>query len=72
MSDVARALGEIGCVIWLVVLTVRHRRHIRQCVDGEPVYRRLPDGRVRFSWWHAAALGECERRAQRAETDVIG
>jgi hypothetical protein len=36
---------------------------VRRCVDGEPVYRRLPDGRVRFSWGVAEQLVESQRRA---------
>ncbi|WP_028922824.1 hypothetical protein [Pseudonocardia acaciae] len=63
MSEIALVLSVLGCVGWLTFLTRDHRRHVRQCVDGEPVYRKLPDGRVRFSWMVAERLEECERRA---------
>jgi hypothetical protein len=60
MTDLLLGGGVLGCIGWLTALTVRYRRHLRHCVDGEPVYRQLPDGRVRFSWAIAARLAECE------------
>lgn len=35
-------------VVWLTVLSVGLLRWRRE--RGEPVFRRLPDGRVRFEW----------------------
>jgi hypothetical protein len=57
--------------VWLTVLTARHHRHVRQCVDGEPVYRRLPDGRLRFSWDVATRWADVERGTGSAGGDVI-
>lgn len=50
VTDLLLAAGIVCCLVWLGVLTGRCRRHLRDCVDGEPVYRRMPDGRYRFSW----------------------
>jgi hypothetical protein len=63
MSEIVLIVAVLGCVGWLAFLTRDHRRHVRRCVDGEPVYRRLPDGRVRFSWGVAEQLVESQRRA---------
>jgi hypothetical protein len=63
MSEIVLILAVLGCVAWLTFLTRDHRRHVRRCVDGEPVYRKLPDGRVRFSWGVAEQLAETQRHA---------
>lgn len=48
-----------GCVLWLVVLTVVVA--VRCRVDGEPVFKRLPNGRVRFTWGIPQLLGYAQR-----------
>lgn len=49
--------------VWLGLLTalVLRRRHN----EGEPVYRRLPDGRIRFEWSVAQQLRAAQREALR-------
>lgn len=54
-------------VAWLVVLTALVVRR-RQGPD-EPVYRRLPDGRIRFTWHIAQGLGRAQR-TRSADVDL--
>lgn len=49
--------------VWLGLLTVVVLRRRRD--DGEPVYRRLPDGRIRFEWSVAQQLRAAQREALR-------
>ena len=46
MGVVVAVLGIL--VVWLALLTASVLRWRRE--RGEPVYRRLPDGRLRFEW----------------------
>lgn len=46
-------------VVWLALLTAGVLRWRRE--RGEPVYRRLPDGRLRFEW----AVGVAYQSARR-------
>ena len=55
----------VGLLVWVGVLTVQLRRWRRE--RGDPVYRRLPDGRLRFEWTVANAY----RRARRAADDIV-
>ncbi len=51
---------------WLTGLTVTLVRWRRR--QGEPVYRRLPDGRVRFEW-HVSRAYQKARHAGSPEAD---
>jgi hypothetical protein len=53
-----------GLLVWVGVLTVQLRRWRRE--RGDPVFRRLPDGRLRFEWTVANAY----RRVRRAADDT--
>lgn len=48
-------------VVWLSLLTVGLLRWRRE--RGEPVYQRLPGGRLRFEWSVASAYGTVRRQA---------
>lgn len=50
---------------WLLVLTIVVAR--RRADPDEPVYRRLPDGRIRFEWSVGAAY-HAARRVAASET----
>jgi hypothetical protein len=50
-----------GLVVWVGVLTVQMRRWRRE--RGDPVFRRLPDGRLRFEWTVANAYRTVRRAA---------
>lgn len=54
-----------GCVLWLMVLTVVVAVRCRG--DGEPVFIRLRDGRVRFTWGTPQLLWHAQRRAERLD-----
>ena len=62
------AVGVLAA--WLSVVTVLLARTRRDRYDGEPVFRRLPDGRIRFTWNVAQQLGPARRQAE-ARTDPI-
>lgn len=48
---------------WLMILTVLVALRLRALRNGdEPVFRRLPGGRVRFTWGVPQAFGEAQRR----------
>lgn len=46
---------------WAAAMTGLALRRPRD--DGEPVYRRLPNGRIRFSWVIASQLATAQRHA---------
>lgn len=54
-----------GCVLWLIVLTVVVAVRCRR--DGEPVFTRLRNGRVRFTWGIPQLLWHAQRRAERLD-----
>jgi hypothetical protein len=54
--------------VWLGLLTALVLR--RQRTEGEPVYRRLPNGRIRFEWSVAQQLRAAQREALR-ETESL-
>jgi hypothetical protein len=56
--------------VWLALLTVLVLR--RQRAEGEPVYRRMPDGRIRFEWSVAQQLRVAQREALRATEPLPG
>jgi hypothetical protein len=49
--------------VWLGLLTVLVLRRRRD--DGQPVYRRMRDGRIRFEWSVAQQLRAAQREALR-------
>jgi len=53
----------VGLAVWLAVLTGFVVRRWREPWrdDGRPVFQRLPDGRVRFSWGTAQGLARARR-----------
>ncbi|MGH3981024.1 MAG: hypothetical protein ACRDRZ_18845 [Pseudonocardiaceae bacterium] len=51
--------------LWLTVLTVVVAMRCR--MYGEPVFKRLPNGRVRFTWGIPQLLGHAQRRAERLD-----
>ncbi|WP_219416608.1 hypothetical protein [Pseudonocardia nigra] len=55
--------GLVG--LWLVALTASQLRARRQA--GEPVYRRLPDGRIRFEWSVGTGYHSARRAADRRD-----
>ncbi len=61
----ASSLGTavVGLGVWLAVLTGFVVRRWREPWrdDGRPVFQRLPDGRVRFSWGTAQGLARARR-----------
>lgn len=66
------AVAALGLVlVWLVALTVEQRRTRDRL--GVPVYRRLPDGRLAFSWSTHSAYRATRRTADalRGETDDV-
>lgn len=48
-------------VIWITLLTASVLRWRRE--RGQPVYQRLPDGRLRFEWAVATALHSTRRHS---------
>ena len=52
MSSVVQAIATGVLLLWVGVLTVVLWHRCRQpwCDDGRPVYQRLRNGRIRFSW----------------------
>lgn len=50
-------------LLWLIILSMVVIRRLRRPWhdDGTPVYQRLPDGRVRFSWGVACDLAAVQR-----------
>jgi hypothetical protein len=59
-------------LIWLVLLTLLTARALRRSRepwpdDGRPVYRRMPDGRLQFSWGVATELAAVQRRHRAGE-----
>jgi len=69
-SSVVQAVATGVLLVWVRVLTVVLWHRCRQpwCDDGRPVYQRLPNGRIRFSWGVHQALGQ----AQRQHRDLVG
>ena len=64
----------VGCVllIWLGLLTVLTARALRRSRepwpdDGRPVYRRMPNGRLQFSWGVATELAAVQRQHRAGE-----
>lgn len=57
MGVMIAVLGVL--VVWLALLTASLLRWRRE--HGEPVYRRLPDGRLRFEWSVANAYQSVRR-----------
>ena len=60
MTELPLTVLACGLVLWLALLTtavVKLRER-----TGEPVYRRLGNGRVRFSWSVAQAYVDTRRR----------
>ncbi len=53
-------------LVWITLLTVFVLRRCREPWrdDGRPVFRRLPDGRLRFSWHVATELAATQRRVE--------
>lgn len=51
-------------LLWITLLTIFVLRRCREPWrdDGRPVYQRLPDGRIRFSWGVAGQLAGVQRR----------
>lgn len=65
ITDPAVQLVAIGVLlIWVIALTVvlvmRRRQPWRD--DGQPVFKKLPNGRIQFSWGVAQGLWQAERR----------
>lgn len=58
------ALGALAALLalWLGLLTALVVRRLRY--HGEPVFRRLPDGRVRFTWAVAQGLARAQRTVE--------
>jgi len=62
------ALLAVLCVglaltsVWLLILTVS--LHRLRCRYGEPVFQRLRDGRLRFTWGVPQALARARRNQQ--------
>ncbi|MGH3587719.1 MAG: hypothetical protein ACRDQ0_15500 [Pseudonocardia sp.] len=48
LDAAAVVIGFALVVLWLIALTMGQAR--TRARVGEPVYRRLPDGRIRFEW----------------------
>lgn len=67
MADAVVVLGTllVAVVAWLAGLTVVLLRRTR--TPDEPVFRRLPDGRIRFEWSVATAYGRTRRAVAVAE-----
>jgi hypothetical protein len=70
MSSVVQAIATGVLLLWVGVLTVVLWHRCRQpwCDDGRPVYQRLRNGRIRFSWGVHQALGQAQRRHR----DLVG
>lgn len=65
VSPVILAVVGAAILLWITLLTVFVLRRCREPWrdDGRPVYQRLPDGRIRFSWGVAAKLAAAQRRS---------
>lgn len=63
MGVMIAVLGVL--VVWLTLLTASFLRW--QGDRGEPVYRRLPDGRLRFEW----SVGTAYQAARHARADAL-
>lgn len=64
MSPFVHAIATGVLVVWVGTLTVPVWRWYRQPwrYDGQPVYRRLRDGRIRFTWSVARGFGQAQRQ----------
>ena len=56
------AIVLAALIVWVSVLTASVVR--RKEARGEPVYRPLPDGRLRFEWGVSTAYQRAVREAQ--------
>lgn len=74
VSPVLLAVIAVAFLLWVAGLTavVLHRCREPWRDDGQPVFQRLPDGRVRFSWGVAAQLAAAQRHvaAECSEPDT--
>jgi len=63
MSSVVQSVVIGVLVVWVLVLTVLVWRRCREPWhdDGRPVYKRLSNGRVQFSWGVAQGLAQAQR-----------
>lgn len=52
----------LGFLLWLIVLTMVVTTRCR--MDGKPVFTRLRNGRVRFTWGIPQLLGYAQHRAE--------
>lgn len=72
--DAAVVIGFVLVALWLVALTASQLRARRRA--GEPVYRRQPDGRIRFEWkvgtTYPAARAQVSRSGHRQSKSGCG
>ncbi|WP_028925841.1 hypothetical protein [Pseudonocardia acaciae] len=61
---IAALIVAAAALTWAAAMTGLALR--RPLDDGEPVYRRLPNGRIRFSWVIASQLAAAQRHATEA------
>jgi len=65
ITDPAVYLVAIGVLLtWVIILTVAMVSRCGQPWrdDGRPVFKKLPNGRIQFSWGVAQGLAQAERR----------
>lgn len=65
-AQIVLSVALLGLVAWLIILTVQIRR-LHQ-LYGQPVYRVLPDGRLRFTWLISQKFLACRRDYDRQAT----
>lgn len=64
VSPAVQSVATGALLVWVLMLTVLVWRRCREPWhdDGRPVYKRLPDGRVQFSWGVAQGLAQAQRQ----------